>query len=326
MPEHWNRREFVTAVAAGLVASDPFHADAAAAPQQPDSSGAPLPARLGYPADARLLIVNLDDLGLLHSVDAAAFDIFEKGVIASGSLMPPCPWFPEAADFARTHPALDLGLHFTFTSERPGYRWGPVLGPSAVPSLVDADGCFPTTWDNTRHVNLAELGAEMRAQFDRALRFGFAPTHLDSHEHCLQWHGEAVFALLIQLAQEHKLPVRVGRNWVPEHPYLVNIIRRGGVVLNRTITVPADTAPERWTPWYAETIRTIGPGVTELFAHPAYDDGEMRAFSPTRFSYGSAWRQRDYDALTSPEVQGALTTSGVKLIRWTDLGSLVSGS
>ena len=36
-----------------------------------------LPERLGYPADAKLLIVHADDLGMAHSIDAATIKAFE---------------------------------------------------------------------------------------------------------------------------------------------------------------------------------------------------------------------------------------------------------
>jgi len=321
----WTRRAFVTSLAAGAAACATKSGPAAKGPTPvPRTPGLSLTERLGFPADARLLIVNLDDLGLLHSVDAAAFGILDKGPIVSGSVMAACPWFPEAADYARSHPALDLGLHLSFTCERPLYRWGPVLGARAVPSLVDDDGYFPVSWDANRPVNLAELDAEMRAQLARARKLGFNPTHLDSHEHRLQWLGDPIFEVFLRMAMENRLPIRVGRNWTIEHPYLARVERAGGVLLDRTITIPPETPPEQWTAWYADSIRNLRPGVTEIFLHPAYDDGEMRSFAPARFAWGAAWRQRDLDAIQSPGVLNALTSSGVTIIKWSDIGKLLA--
>src|SRR6202051_4619025 len=98
--------------------------------------------RLGYPAGTKLIIVHADDLGETHSVNAAAIKALEAGTINSASLMVPCPWFPEIADYAKSHPDVDFGLQLTLTSERVYYRWGPVASRDKVPSLVDENGYF----------------------------------------------------------------------------------------------------------------------------------------------------------------------------------------
>src|SRR3970040_348 len=76
-----------------------------------------LAERLGYPRDAKLLIIHADDLALARSVDAASFAALERKAASSASVMVPCPWFTEVAAYAREHPDHDLGLHLTLTSE-----------------------------------------------------------------------------------------------------------------------------------------------------------------------------------------------------------------
>src|SRR5919107_3609608 len=105
----------------------------------------PLAVRLGYPADAKLLIVHGDDLGVAHSVNAATAKAFETGLVNSASVMVPCPWLPEIAAYARAHGDADLGLHLTLTSEWKTYRWGGVLPRDRAPTLYDAEGyLYPT--------------------------------------------------------------------------------------------------------------------------------------------------------------------------------------
>src|SRR5712675_1695457 len=76
--------------------------------------------RLGFGRDAKLLIVHADDVGMMHAVNAATIKALESGGVNSASVMVPCPWFPEIADYAKTHADADFGLHLTLTAER-GY-------------------------------------------------------------------------------------------------------------------------------------------------------------------------------------------------------------
>jgi chitin disaccharide deacetylase len=119
---------------------------------------------------------------MCHGANVAFVELSQLGTITSGSVMVPCPWFPEMAQFATNDSSLDLGVHLTLTSEKPRYRWGPITRPSAASGLVDPDGYF---WRDVasvrRHANPEAVEAEFRAQIDRALAAGIDVTHLDAH-------------------------------------------------------------------------------------------------------------------------------------------------
>ena len=103
-------------------------------------------ALLAQPPEARLLILNGDDLGMCHAANAATFDAMERGLLTAASLMLPCPWAYAACAYARSHPQLDIGVHLTLTSEWQTYRWGPLLsaarwtGDSIRPTLMGTWG------------------------------------------------------------------------------------------------------------------------------------------------------------------------------------------
>ncbi len=117
-----------------------------------------LAARLGRAPDARLVIVNCDDLGSSRSANVAVYDALRNGVATSASLMVPCPW---ARDAAAMYRGEDVGVHLTLNAEWDTYRWGPI---THAPSLLDGDGGFPRTvtdvWD---HADLDEARREPRS-------------------------------------------------------------------------------------------------------------------------------------------------------------------
>src|ERR1700722_2508073 len=150
--------------------------------------------RLGYAADARVLILNADDFGMCHDQNEGVIRGLQEGVFTSSTILVTCPWFEEAAEFARNYPAADLGVHLTLTAEWDRYKWGPVLGRDAVPSLVDARGyLWQTVAQVHEHARLDEAEAELRAQIEKAFAAGIDATHLDSHMGTLQlradYHG-----------------------------------------------------------------------------------------------------------------------------------------
>src|SRR5688572_26022505 len=141
------------------------HLYAGLAAAQTGAEVRPLAARLGYPPDAKLLIVHADDLGAAHSINAATVKAFETGLVNSGSVMVPCPWLPEIAAYARSRPDADLGLHLTLTSEWKTYRWGGVLSKDRAPTLYAPDGYLhPTEGEAARALDVRQAEAEIRAQ------------------------------------------------------------------------------------------------------------------------------------------------------------------
>lgn len=229
--------------------------------------------QLGYEADAKLLIVNCDDLGSSHAANVGIYEALHTGLATSSSLMVPCPWAREAASRYRGE---DIGVHLTLNAEHELYRWGPI---THAPSLLDGDGGFPRTvvdlWD---HADLDEVRRELRAQVERAIYWGFDVSHLDSHMGALQLRPE-FFDVLLELAIDFRLPIRLGG---PETEAMAGfpfraLAREEGVVFPDHVVVrPAPTGRAA----LEVALGDLGPGVTEVYLHPCADTPEIRSLTP----------------------------------------------
>ena len=288
------------------------------------SAGQPMTiaSRLGYPANAKLLILHGDDLGVAHSVNAASLDALARGAITSASIMMPTPWVTEVAAWAKAHPDADLGLHLTLTSEWETFRWGSVASKDKVPSLLDADGTFPSDVPPVAtRARAAEVEQELRAQVERALAMGIHPTHLDSHMGTLFATNELV-AAYTKVAHEYHLPFLALRAMPPGMASMP--LSPNDVVLDNVIIAGPDVPRDRWKQFYLDAIANLKPGLTEIIVHLGHDDAELQAVTVNHEPYGSAWRQRDHDVVTSAEFKQALRDHNVTLVRWRDLQKLVA--
>ncbi len=165
--------------------------------------------RLGYPADAKLLIIHADDLCMSHSKNVATVEAMREGVVTSASVMMPTPWVAEALELSQAHPELDLGVHLTLTAEWKHYKWGPLLGEDDVPSLVTPAGNFhDNVPDFAAAAAVGEVEAEIREQIERALAVGFDVTNLDGHMGAMLATDELA-ALYVRIGEEYRLPIRV---------------------------------------------------------------------------------------------------------------------
>ena len=285
---------------------------------------ASLAERLGYSRTAKLLIINADDGGLAHAENVATLDSMRRGLVGSATLMATCPWFPEIAAAAAADPKLDFGVHLVVTSEWDTLRWGPVLGRSAVPSLVDAQGYLH---GSVRSVHAKarpeEVEAECRAQIRKTLDAGVDLSHLDMHMHALALDAR-LFEVYVKLAREFDLPAR----FLPTREETAEAqrarFRQEGILTTDRLypgaIQPGETVADVWR----RVLRSLRPGVSELYIHVALDHPEMQALmgpEPMR----TGWRDRaeEYRLFTvDPSIRRLLELEGIQLIRWRDLRDL----
>jgi predicted glycoside hydrolase/deacetylase ChbG (UPF0249 family) len=156
-------------------------------------------------AGRKRVVIHEDDVGMTHGANAAFVELSERGTCSSGSVMVPCPWFPEAVEIARKNPALDLGVHLTLTSEQKPYRWRPLTTPPKSAGLTDEFGYFWPDVPTARRAAPAAVEAELRAQLETALAAGIDVTHLDAHMGTAQM--PEFVKIFRKLGHEYRLPV-----------------------------------------------------------------------------------------------------------------------
>jgi chitin disaccharide deacetylase len=297
---------------------------ALAAALAPAGEAPTLAERLGHPRNAKLVIVHADDLGAWHAVNAGSIRAFETGLVNSGSMMVPCPWFPEIAAWAKDHPEIDLGLHLTVTSERTAYRWGPVASRDRIPSLIDPQGYLRKIQvEASAAIDAREAEIELRAQVDRARSFGLKPTHLDSHQAVLYQRPD-LFAALVRVSRSYGIPLGVARNHLADHPFMAAALGPDAPVIDRAFDIPPDVPPAKWGDWYEAEMRRIGPGVTAIVMHIALADAELRAATSDRPTWGAEWRQRDFEFFTGERFRALVKELGLTFVTWRQIGGLRS--
>ncbi len=318
------RREFVRKVGATMaVGVSVARIEGLDAPQE-----GTLAEQLGFRKEDRLLILHADDLGMCHAVNVASVKGLTEGVVTCGSVMVPCPWFPEIAAWARENPEADLGLHLTLNSEWRYYRWRPVASPEKVKGLLDEEGFMWRDVASVRqHATAKEVETELRAQIERALQFGMKPTHIDTHMGTC-FSRPDFFEVYVRLGAEYGiLPMLPAPNptilamakqlGIDYQPIAVKLQQQGFVLLDNLITGGTGETLEERRKSYYDLIRNIPPGVTEIILHLSTDDPEIRAIT-------GAWQYRYHEFLifTDPQTRRLIEQEGIKLIGYKQLAAL----
>jgi chitin disaccharide deacetylase len=274
--------------------------------------------RLGYPADSRLLVIHADDLGMSRSVDQATIEALEKHWVTSASIMVPCPWFPEVVEWAKSHHDADLGIHLTLNSEWSTLRWRG-LTTLAGSSLLDAQGYLPATISEVvQKAKSSDVQMEARAQVERAREAGITLSHLDTHMGTIV-SSPQFFGVYVGLGRSYGLPVLL-----EQRPDFMGVeFPREGIVTDRVLMMLPGPSKEQWLAAYEKMLAPLPPGSYQLIVHLGLDNDELRAASAGQDAYGSAWRQRDFDLVSSSEFQRFLKEQKFILVSWSQLAKAV---
>ena len=268
---------------------------------------------LGHSSEARVLIVNCDDLGMYEDINAAVIDSIEEGIASSCSLMPVCPAAPQAMRLLQDRPEVPFGIHLTLVRDSPQDRWEPLSPKTAVTSLLDDTGLLHTFTPAGRaellaRARLPEVEVEFRAQINAAVDAGLAPTHLDFH--CLADGGRAdILDLTMTLAAEYGVATRV---WLELGRQKAR--QRGLPVVDHNFLDSFALDVGGKAARYAQLLHDLPAGLTEWAVHPGMGGEQSRTID-------SGWRVRrtDYEFLISRQARELLEQEGIVVIDYTTL-------
>jgi predicted glycoside hydrolase/deacetylase ChbG (UPF0249 family) len=290
----------------------------------------PVLKKLGLANDERVAIIHTDDIGMCQASVLAFAEVYAFGLISSGAVMVPCPWFLEAAAFARKHPQADLGVHLTLTSEWATYRWGPVSTRQVESGLIDAEGYFyRSSKEVQEHGDPDAVQLELEAQIKRACAAGIALTHYDTHMGAVV--NPKFIPAYISLALIHGLPLLIMRmdeaGWqamgldadtARMATQTVEHLEGSGLPLLDNITSLSLNQPEDRLGQAKKAFKELKPGITHFIIHPAKNTPELRAITPD-------WRCRvaDYETFQRDDLRKYIKDLGVQVIGYRLLNGLM---
>lgn len=279
------------------------------------------------------VIINGDDFGLCAGVNEGIIQAYRRGILSSTSLMTNTPGFDAAVLLARENPGLGIGVHLNIV------RGVPLLAKNMVPSLLRKDGyflgrVFPLFSGILRgKIKLEEIEWEWRAQIEKALAAGIAPTHLDSEKHVHAF--PPLFRLALKLAAEYGIfRVRIIREFCPGWPLAATfkalIVSYWSKKLMPDIEGTGIKVVDRFygfcqagkvsTAWLKKVLRHLPEGTAEIMTHPGYLTEELLALEKNFGSYYiNRRREEELKALLAPELKPLLEELSIRLISYREL-------
>ncbi len=292
----------------------------------------PVLKKLGFSETDRVAIIHADDIGMCEASISAFADLDAFGLVSCGAVMVPCPWFLEAAAYARAHPQADLGVHLTLNSEWATYRWRPISTVDPRSGLVDEHGYLPRTSEEVwERGDARAVECEMEAQIEHTIHAGIQPTHADSHMATIAC--ARFIAPYIRVAMAHRLPSIVLRmdeaGWRESGldaesaalaaQMVCRLEEMGLPLIDHMAMMPLERHEERLEE-AKHLIAGLRPGITHVLFHPSQDTPELRAITPD-------WRARvaDYQTFQREELRAYIRSIGVHVIGYRALQALMPG-
>ena len=268
--------------------------------------------------DRKYLIIHADDAGMAWSENKATQKGLLEGSINSTSLMVPCPWFHEMAQFCLKHPKVDYGIHLTLTGEWKTYPFRPITPANKIQSLVNKYGHFYPKREAIKNGALIdEVYLELKNQIEHALSLGLEPTHLDSHMYTLGIRQDLI-DLYQSLGKEYNLPIILSKNLITytgESPNDFELPEKG--CMESIFMGSFDEFENKGLAhFYDEVLDNLSEGVSMILIHPAIKSAEMEHITLDHPNFGAVWRATDATYFNSEHCKIKLKENSIELVNF----------
>ncbi len=283
--------------------------------------------KLGFPKGTKILLLHCDDAGMCEEANIAVQSYVLKGDVLSAAVMMPCPYAADMVEWTKKHPAADIGVHLTLTSEWKKYRWTTLTEPAKVPGLIDPEGkMWHEVPDVVQHATVKEVETEIRAQIDAMLALGHKPSHIDTHMGTL--YGSPEFArVFFETAVKYNIPanaIDLSNKEVAEY------YRKAGYPINDEMiqylekyplpkldnftSVPDGKTYEDKRDNFIKLVQLLKPGLTEIIFHPSILTENLKSI--TASAQQRAW---EAEMFSDPVIKQFLKDNNIEITTWTEI-------
>jgi predicted glycoside hydrolase/deacetylase ChbG (UPF0249 family) len=262
------------------------------------------------------LIVNADDFGFTHDVNAGIVEAHQRGILTATTLMANGDAFEDAVELASANPTLDIGCHLVLVQGQSVAEPGREL-PRTISELIPA-------------LIRGQINpyAEAVAQVQKIIAAGIHPSHIDTHKHTHLL--PPVLKAVARIAREFRIPwvrrpfdfgvdesVKVQKRLVsgamrfmaPAYARTLEGLRTTDYFTGFQLTGTLNSSS------LVSTLKRLPDGLTEFMCHPGQLGPELQS-AKTRLKKS---REIELAALISPQIRTLIEQHGIRLTNYREV-------
>ncbi|MBJ42586.1 MAG: hypothetical protein CMJ80_04730 [Planctomycetaceae bacterium] len=282
--------------------------------------------RLGFPADKRVLILSVRELGISWEMNEAAKDLMASGHATSASIVVPGPWFDDIARWSEQHQEKDFGVGIALINPYRAINWRLFSSEVQHTTLVDADG---QPWRSVVQLVVSATADDVKREIDmqihRAREAGVKLSHISGF-HGTVFARPDIAAAYLGASRKYWLPAavielsrerieRFRREGFPIDPHLQQLVHSYPLPkLDDILLMPDGPTYDEKRDAYVAMLKNMPPGLVQIISRPAVETRGLQILVPD-------WQQRAWDAavLQDPEVVKTMNDEGILVTDWRDI-------